>query len=129
MQNVLSHIESFGAEEFIAVMIKQIDSGQNLDELLRINKKGINNGNFIHMACVELEKFLNNYPYSRENLEKFFKIRFCDVRSGRRLNQNMTLSFENGAKWGKDVIFITKKEHKDRPPTVNYVRLDKMMFK
>ena len=129
MQNVLSHIESFGAEEFIAVMIKQIDSGQNLHELLRINKKGINNGNFIHMACVELEKFLNNFPYSRGNLEQFFKVRFCDVRSGRRLNQNITLSFENGAKWGKDVIFITKKEHKDRPPTVNYVRLDKTMFK
>ena len=129
MQNVLSHIESFGAEEFIAVLIKQLDSGQNLHEFLCINRKGINNGNFVHMACVELEKFLNNYPYSRENLEKFFKVRFCDVRSGRRINQNMTLTFENGAKWGTDVIFINKKEYKDRPPTVNYVRLDKALFK
>ena len=128
MQNVLSHIESFGAEEFIAVLIKQIDSGQNLHEFLRINKKGINNGNFIHMACIELEKFLNNYPYSRENLEKFYKIRFCDVRSVRRMNQNMTLSFENGAKWGKDVIYINTKERKDRPSTVNYVRIDKTIF-
>ena len=60
MQKILSHIEAFGAEEFIAIMIKKIDSGQNLQEFLCINRKGINNGTFIHQACLELEKFLHN---------------------------------------------------------------------
>ena len=128
MQKILSHIEAFGAEEFIAIMIKKIDSGQNLQELLCINRKGINNGTFIHQACLELEKFLHTLPYSRENLENYFNIRFCEVRLSRRLNLGPTLTFENGAKWGQDVIYINRIEHKNRPPTVNYVRIEKNLF-
>ena len=128
MQTILSHIESFGAEEFVAVMIKQFDSGQNLHEYLRVNRRGINNVNFIHFACVELERFLRSFPYSRENLEQFYKIRFCDVKLSRRAGQDSSLSFVNGAKWGQDVIFINRIERKDRPATVNYVRLEKNFF-
>ena len=128
MQKILSHIEAFGAEDFVAIMIKKIDSGQNLQEYLHLNRRGINNGNFIHQACVEIERFLHYFPYSRINLETFFKIRFCEVRLSRRLNQESILTFENGAKWGKDVVYINRKEYKNRPPTVNYVRLDKNLF-
>lgn len=128
MQTFQAHVEGFGNPEIVAIMMKKLDSGQNLREALLINRNGINNGEFIHYLCIERERFLSQYEYSLENLEKFFQVRFCEVRRC-RLNNLSSLTFENGAKWGPDVVYINTIVRKDRRSTVNYVRITQTLIK
>lgn len=122
MQTIKAHIEGFGNPEFVAIMMKNIDSGQDLHRALCVNRGGINNGEFIHRACVERERFLRVFPYSRENLEKFFQVRFCEVRRC-RVNNRASLTFTNGAKWGQDVVYIH-----ERQDIIYYTRIEKNEF-
>ena len=125
MQSFSARIQSFRAEEFVALMMKKWDQGQDLKQHLLISRVGINNGNFIHECCVEFERFSQTFSYSIENLEKFYGVRFCEVRKSRSGQSTQNLCFENGAKFGSDVIYVNTIRPKDRAPVVNYVRLSK----
>ena len=76
-----------------------------LNSLRFSQQKGIISPDFITDCHRALARFNQNYDYSKANVEKFFKVKFCHLR----IEKGKIQRFQDTPAYGSNIIYINKR--------------------
>ena len=94
-------IKDFPYPYFIAACLHQTDP----EKLVISNQLGIRTPEFIQFCKQTFEVFSQNDTYSKDAVERFFGLKFCELR----LVKSQIRSFESRAMFGSQVVYIHKR--------------------
>ena len=97
-------VKGFAYPYFIAAMMHQTDP----KSLTISQRKGITTKSFVDACFQKFETFQQTNTYSKESIEQFFGVEFCNIR----VEKKQILCFEEKPLVGGNVIYIHKRLYK-----------------